>query len=128
MTMAAEASEAPVQKPLAGALFILFWGIGITLWSCTHLLPTPEGRGFMADLGIVFACLGLAAPFIQTMRGLRSAAVVAIIGIVLFAIFGFGQVTVFVYLLRLLGPLLALLTPVYKLLGFRVFAAPESRA
>ena len=122
MTMADGAREVPVPKPLGGLLFLLFWGIGITLWSCTHLLPTPEGRGFMADVGIVFACLGLAAPFIQTMRGLRTSAIVGIIGIVLFAVFGFGHVTVLVYLLRLLGPLLALLTPVNKLLGFRVFA------
>jgi hypothetical protein len=122
MTIADEAREVPVPKPLAGLLFILFWGIGITLWSCTHLLPTPEGRGFMADIGIVFACLGLAAPFIQTMRGLRTAAIVGIVGIVLFAVFGFGHVTVLVYLLRLLGPLLALLTPLNKALGFRVFA------
>lgn len=112
-----------IPKPLAGLVFVLFWGIAIALWSCTHLLPTPEGRGFMADIGIVFACIGLAAPFLATMKSLAAAAVIGIIGIVLFALFGFGHATALVYMLRLLGPLLALLTPVNKLLGFRVFAA-----
>lgn len=111
-----------IPKPLAGLVFVLFWGIAITLWSCTHLLPTHESRGFMADIGIVFACIGFAAPFLASMKGLRAAAVIGIIGVVLFALFDLGHVTVLVYLLRLLGPLLALLTPVNKLLGFRVFA------
>jgi len=112
----------PIPKPLAGLVCVLFWAIGITLWSCTHLLPTPEARGFTADIGIIFACLGLAAPFLATMKGLAASAVIGIIGIVLFGLFGFGHATVLVYLLRLLGPLLAVLTPVNKLLGFRVFA------
>lgn len=112
-----------IPKPLAGLVFVLFWAIAITLWSCTHLLPTPEGRGFMADIGIVFACIGLAAPFLASMKGLVASAVIGIIGIALFGVFGFGHVTALVYLLRLLGPLVAVLTPVNKLLGFRVFAA-----
>jgi hypothetical protein len=37
-------------------------------------------------------------------------------------LFGFADFTVLVYMLRLLVPFLALLTPVYKLLTFRVFA------
>ncbi len=111
-----------IPKPLAGLVFVLFWGIAITLWSCTHLLPTFEGRGFMADIGIVFASIGFAAPFLASMKGLVASAVLGIIGIALFALFGFGHVTVLVYLLRLLAPLLALLTPLNKLTSFRVFA------
>lgn len=111
-----------IPKPLAGLVFVLFWGIAITLWSCTHLLPTHEARGFMADIGIVFASIGFAAPFLASMKQLLAAAILGIIGIVLFGLFGFADATVLVYLLRLLVPFLALLTPVYKLLSFRVFA------
>jgi hypothetical protein len=112
-----------IPKPLAALVFLLFWGIAIALWSCTHLLPTPEGRGFMADIGIVFASIGLAAPFLLSMKQLLAAAILGIIGIVFFGLFGFAHATVLVYMLRLLVPFLALLTPLYKLLGFRVFPA-----
>jgi hypothetical protein len=111
-----------IPKPLAGLVFVLFWGIAIALWSCTHLLPTHDGRGFMADIGIVFASIGFAAPFLASMKNLLAAAILGIIGIVLFGAFGFLNATVLVYMLRLLVPFLALLTPLYKLLSFRVFA------
>ncbi len=111
-----------IPKPLAALVFILFWGIAITLWSCTHLLPTHEWRGLMADTGIVFASIGFAAPFLASMKNLLAAAILGVIGIVLFGVFGFLDATVLVYMLRLLVPFLALLTPLYKLLSFRVFA------
>ena len=115
-------TNAPVSKPLAGLTFVIFWAIAIVLWSITHLFVGHALQGFLVDAGIVFASVGLAAPFLLTMRGYRASLILGVVGIVLFAIFGFGEVTVFVYTLRLLVPLLALLTPLYKLTSFRIFA------
>ena len=110
-----------IPKPLAALVFILFWGIGIALWSCAHLLPTYEGVGYMIDIGIVFASIGFAAPFLASMNGLKAAAILGVIACAVFAL-GLVDVTVVVFMMRILVPLLALLTPLNKLLGFRVFA------
>ncbi|MET0990900.1 MAG: hypothetical protein ABWX66_00800 [Lacisediminihabitans sp.] len=120
--MSVALDKRPVPKSLAGLVFVLFWVIAILLWSFSHLLPTIGGRGFMVDIGIVFASIGLAAPALMSLRELRTAGVVGVVAIALFAIGDLGQVTVMVYALRILVPFLALMTPVYKLLSFRVFA------
>lgn len=120
--MAAEASIRPVPKPLAGLVFVLGWAIGITLWSLTGLFPTHEAKGFIVDVGIVFASVGFAAPFLASMKGLFASFILGVVGIALFAVGGFLDLTVIVYALRILGPFLALLTPLYKMLSFRVFA------
>ncbi len=118
----APTNRVPVPKSLAGLTFVIFWAIAIVLWSITHLFVGHALQGFLVDAGIVFASVGLAAPFLLSMKGYRASLVLGFIGIVLFAVFGFGEVTVLVYTLRFLVPLLALLTPLYKLTSFRIFA------
>ena len=111
-----------VSKPIAGLVFVLGWAIGITLWSVAHLAPDATTGGFIVDIGILFVCVGFAAPFIKTRLWLVRAAILALVGVALFAFGGFLHIDVIVYTLRLLAPLLALLTPLYKLLDFRIFA------
>jgi len=111
-----------LTKPIAGLVFVLGWAVGITLWSVSHLAPTGETGAFLVDIGILAVSVGFAAPFLKNTNGLLAAVILAIIGIGLFAFGDFLHVTVITYLLRLLAPLLAVLTPVYKLLDFRIFA------
>ncbi|MHC5796941.1 hypothetical protein ACVXZ4_12350 [Lacisediminihabitans sp. FW035] len=111
-----------LTKPIAGLVFVLGWAIGITLWSVSHLAPNAETGAFLVDIGILAVSVGFAAPFLKTTNGLVAAVILALIGIVLFAFGDFVHVAVITYLLRLLAPLLAVLTPVYKLLDFRIFA------
>lgn len=111
-----------LTKPIAGLVFVLGWAIGITLWSLAHLAADATTGAFIVDVGILAVSVGFAAPFLKTTNGLVAGVILAVIGIALFAFAGFLHITVIVYLLRLLAPLLALLTPVYKLLDFRVFA------
>jgi hypothetical protein len=111
-----------LTKPIAGLVFVLGWAIGITLWSVSHLAPNAETGAFLVDIGILAVSVGFSAPFLKTTNGLVAAIILALVGIALFAVGDFAHVTVITYLLRLLAPLLAMLTPVYKLLDFRVFA------
>jgi hypothetical protein len=112
----------PIAKPIAGLVFVLGWAVGITLWSVSHLAPNAETGVFIVDIGILAVSVGFAAPFLKSRSGLVAAVVLAVVGIVLFALGDYLHVTVIVYLLRLLAPLLALLTTVYKALDFRIFA------
>jgi hypothetical protein len=116
------AATRDLSKPIAGLLFVLGWGIGITLWSLAHLAPTATVGGLIVDVGILSVSLGFAAPFIKTQRWMVNSVLLALAAVVLFAFGHFANVTVLVYLLRLLAPLLALLTPLYRLLDFRIFA------
>lgn len=109
-------------KPLAGLAFVAGWAIGITLWSVSHLAPNAETGAFLVDIGILAVSVGFAALFLKSTNGLVAALVLALVGIALFALGDYLHVTVIVYLLRLLAPLLAVLTAVYKLLDFRIFA------
>jgi hypothetical protein len=111
-----------LTKPIAGLVFVLGWAIGITLWSLSSLAPNGETGAFIVDIGILAVSVGFAAPFLRTTNGLVAAVILALIGIVLFAFGDFLHVAVITYLLRLLAPLLAVLTTVYKLLDFRIFA------
>jgi hypothetical protein len=111
-----------LTKPIAGLVFVLGWAAGIALWSLAHLAPDATTGAFVVDIGILAVSVGFAAPFLKTTSGLAAAVVLALVGIALFAFGGYLHITVIVYLLRLLAPLLALLTPLYKLLDFRIFA------
>jgi hypothetical protein len=111
-----------LTKPITGLVFVLGWAIGITLWSVSHLAPNAETGAFIVDVGILAVSVGFSAPFLKTTNGLLAAVILAIIGIALFAFGDFLNVTVVTYLLRLLAPLLAVLTALYKLLDFRIFA------
>jgi hypothetical protein len=112
----------PLGKPAATLVFVLGWAVAIVLWSIAHLYTDPVAGGFVVDVGIIFAAVGFSAPFLASRTQLIAALMLGAIGIVLFALFGFGHVTVLVYLLRILVPLLALLTPLYKTTSFRIFA------
>lgn len=103
-----------LSKPLAGVLFLAFWVIAILAWSLAHLATNAAAGAFIVDVGIVAASLGFASLFLGTLTALRSAAVLGLIAIVLFALGDFAQLTWLVYLLRILGPFLALLTPIFK--------------
>jgi hypothetical protein len=114
MTSQASTYKKELTKPAAGGLFLLLWAVAIVAWSLSHLASNPAVGAFIVDVGIVAASLGFAALFLGTVPGLRSAAVLALIAIVLFLVGDLLHVTGLVYLLRLLGPFLALLTPMFK--------------
>lgn len=106
---------APLRKPVVALVFVLGWGIAITLWSLIHLSSDFATRGFLADVGIVLASIAMAAPFLASSKELKAAFILGAIGIVLFAISGYLHITVVVYTLRLLTPLIAMLTAVSAL-------------
>lgn len=111
-----------LSKPLAGGVFLLLWVVAIVAWSLAHLIADAGARGFVIDVGIVLASLGFAALFLRTLRGLRAAAVIGLIGIALFLVGDLLQIKVLVFELRILGPFLALLTPIFKIGdGIRIF-------
>ena len=98
-------TNAPVSKPLAGLTFVIFWAIAIVLWSITHLFVGHALQGFLVDCRDrvrIRRSRGPVPAHNEAATAPRSSS--ASIGIVLFAIFGFGEVTVFVYTLRLLVP------------------------
>ncbi len=116
-------AESPeITKPVGGAVFILGWAIGITLWAVAHLAPDATTGGFVVDIGILFACIAMAAPFVANQKSLMNVVYLAFVGLLLVAIGHYGDASVLVYLVRLLAPLLAIMAPVYKLLSFRIFA------
>jgi hypothetical protein len=99
----------PLRKSVAALVFVLGWGVAITLWSLVHLSSDFATRGFIADVGIIFASIAVAAPVLASRTELTVALILGAIGIALFAITGYLHITVLVYTLRLLVPLLALL-------------------
>ncbi|MBG6107587.1 hypothetical protein [Frigoribacterium sp. CG_9.8] len=111
-----------LPKPLAGLVFVLGWAIGIVLWSVSSLAPDAQTGAFLVDVGILAVSVGFAAPFLKSTNGLLVALALGLVGIGLFAFGDFLNVAVITYLLRLLAPLLAVLTALYKLLDFRIFA------
>lgn len=114
MTSQATAYKKPLSKPAAGGAFLLLWAVAIVAWSLSHLATNPHVGAFIVDVGIVAASLGFAALFLRTVPALRSAAWLALIAVVLFLVGDLLHVTGLVYLLRILGPFLALLTPIFK--------------
>lgn len=103
-----------LPKPLAGLLFVIFWAIAIVAWSLVHGLEGAGLRGFVADVGIIFASLGVAVPFLVTKVNLARALGLGALGIGLFAIGDFLNIQLLVYTLRLLGPTLAIFTPINR--------------
>jgi hypothetical protein len=115
MTDQANTFKKELSKPAAGGVFLLLWVVAIVAWSVSHMANNPAVGAFIVDVGIVAASLGLAALFLGTISALRSAAVLAIIAVALFLVGDLLHVTGLVYLLRILGPFIALLTPVFKI-------------
>lgn len=111
-----------LSKPLARTTFLILWVIAIVAWSLAHLIADAGARGFVIDVGIVLASVGFSALFLGLVRGLRAAAIIGLIGLVLFAVGDLLQIKVLVFELRILGPFLALLTPIFKVgNGIRIF-------
>jgi hypothetical protein len=121
MTTAPQSVDVP--KPLAGLVFVGFWLIAIALWIVAGVVFSNTATGgLFADIGVVLASIGIAAPFL-TVSGLRSFLIFGLIAVAVSAIGHYTGITVFVYLVRALVPFLALLTPVNKILnGIRIFA------
>ncbi|MEO7123168.1 MAG: hypothetical protein ABI400_08655 [Lacisediminihabitans sp.] len=114
MTSQANTFSKELSKPAAGGLFLLLWAVAIVAWSLSHLATNPAVGAFIVDVGIVAASVGFAALFLGTVSALRSAVVLAVIAIVIFLVADLLHITGIVYLLRILGPFLALLTPIFK--------------
>lgn len=122
MTSQVTRPAAELPKPLAGGVFLLFWAVAIVAWSLAHLIADAGARGFVIDAGIVLASVGFAALFLGTMQGLRAAAIIGLIGILLFLVGDLLHIKWLVFELRILGPFLALLTPIFKVGdGIRIF-------
>jgi hypothetical protein len=120
--MTAVARTKELAKPLAGAIFVIFWVIAIVAWIVAGSFADVNTRGFVIDVGIIFACVGFAAPFIGTMKGLSIVFLLGLIGIALFAIGAIFDLTAVIYTIRILAPFLALQAPLYKVVGgIRVF-------
>lgn len=120
---ALESSTREPAKALARGLFVIFWIIAIVAWVVGAHLADAAASAFVVNIGIIFACIGLAAPFVPTMRSLVSAMLIGLVGIGLFAIGDFSHITVMVYTLRMLGPFLALLAILNRTVGsIRVFS------
>ena len=111
----AEPYQEPLSKPLAGVAFVFLWGIAIVAWSVAHLMEDPRWGAFVIDAGIVLASLGFAALFIPTAEGFGLASLAAVVALALFLLFDLLNVPVIVFTLRMFIPLLALLTPVNRL-------------
>jgi hypothetical protein len=112
----AEPYQEPLTKPVAGLAFVGLWAVAIVAWSVSPLMADPRWGAFIIDAGIVLAALGFAALFIPTADGLGLASIAAIVGIALFLLFDLLDVPVLVFTLRIFIPLLALLTPVNRLI------------
>ena len=111
-----------LPKPLAGLVFLAFWAVAIVAWCLVPGLVGHGLRGFVADTGIIFASVGFAAPFLATKANLLTAIALGALGIALFAVGDFLNIQLLVYMLRILGPILALLTPINKISnGVKIF-------
>lgn len=106
-----------LPKPLKGGVFVLFWLIAIALWIIAPNMVDPRWGAFLIDTGIVFASVGFAAPALTWMRPFRNTLIAGIIGIALFALGDFLELTAIVYFLRIFVPFIALLAPLYATIG-----------
>jgi hypothetical protein len=114
MTMAKGLTQTELSKPVAGLIFLLCWAVAIVAWCFVPHLVGHGLRGFIADVGIIFASIGFAAPFLATKANLGTAFWLGALGVVLFAFSDFFDIQILVYTLRLLAPTLAVLTPVNR--------------
>jgi hypothetical protein len=122
MTALSASSRQPARA-LGGGLFVIFWIVAIAAWIVGAHLADPASRAFVIDVGIIFACVGFAAPAMTTMRSLVLAMILGVIGIGLFAIADYTHITAMVYTLRMIGPFLALLAHLNRTVGsIRVFS------
>jgi hypothetical protein len=121
--MAKGFSNPELPKPIAGLLFLLFWAVAIVAWCIVPHLVGHGIRGFIADVGIIFAALGFAVPFLVSKKNLGTALILAVVGILAFALGDFADLQLLVYFLRILAPVLALMAPLFKFSnGVKIFS------
>jgi hypothetical protein len=124
--MTAISPRQELTKPIAGAVFVLFWIIAIVLWVFAGVALGTAGawQPFVVDVGIILASIGVAAPFLATKKGLGLAFLFGVIGVLLFALGDLAHIASLVYFLRILAPFLAIMiAPTFKLANsVKVFA------
>jgi hypothetical protein len=124
--MIARAPRGELGKPAAGAIFVLFWLIAIAAWIVAGVALGDAGawQPFLVDVGLLFASIGFAAPFLGSTRAFAWTLVFGVVGVILFAIGEFADITPIVYFVRLLAPFLGVvIAPTFKLVnGVKVFA------
>ncbi|RFA23384.1 hypothetical protein [Subtercola boreus] len=114
---------ASLPKPVAGLAFVTMWAVAIVLWSIAHLITNPQLGAFVVDTGLVLVSVGLAILFVEWRRTAVRAMLFGLVAIVLFLISDLADITVIVYMLRIIVPLFAFFTPVNRIAnGFRIFA------
>ena len=124
--MIARPPKGELDKRIAGAVFVLFWIVAIAAWivAGTALGNAGAWQPFIVDIGIVIASVGVAAPFLSTVKGFGLALLFALIAVAGFALGDFGHIVPLVYFLRIAVPFFAvLIAPTFKLAnGVMVFA------
>lgn len=124
--MTAISPRQELTKQIAGAVFVLFWIVAIALWIVAGVALGDAGRWqpFIVDVGIIFASIGTAAPFLGTKKGLGLAFLFGVIGVLLFAVGDLVPLTPLVYFLRILAPFMGVvIAPTFKVAnGVKIFA------
>jgi hypothetical protein len=101
--MAAERVSPKVPKAIGVLIFLVFWAIAIVAWSIANLSNIFGVHGFIVDIGLIFACAGFAALFVETRRGFTAILILSLIGVVGFAIGDLLDITLITYFLRILA-------------------------
>ncbi|RFA10948.1 hypothetical protein B7R54_18325 [Subtercola boreus] len=112
-----------LPKPVAGLAFVSMWAVGIVLFSIAHLVENPLLGAFVVDTGLVLVAVGFSLLFVDWVRTALRTLLFGLVALVLFLIFDLADITVIVYMLRIIVPLLAVFVPVNRVAnGFRIFA------
>ncbi|MDF2442078.1 MAG: hypothetical protein JWR01_281 [Subtercola sp.] len=112
-----------LPKPVAGLAFVSMWAVGIVLFSIAHLVENPLLGAFVVDTALVLVSVGFSLLFVDWVRTALRAMLFGLVAIVLFLVFDLADITVIVYMLRIIVPLLAVFVPVNRVAnGFRIFA------
>ncbi|WP_022899387.1 hypothetical protein [Humibacter albus] len=124
--MIARPPKGELDKRIAGAVFVLFWLVAIAAWivAGVALGNTGAWQPFIVDVGIVIASIGVATPFLATVKGFGLALLFGLIAVVGFAIGDFGQILALTYFLRIAVPFFGvIIAPTFKTVnGVKVFA------
>ncbi|WP_243063029.1 hypothetical protein [Humibacter sp. RRB41] len=124
--MTARPPKGELDKRIAGAVFVLFWLVAIAAWIVAGVALGNAGawQPFIVDVGIVIASIGVATPFLATVKGFGLALLFGLIAVAGFALGDFAHIVPLVYFLRIIVPFFAIMiAPTFKLVnGVKVFA------